>query len=134
MLIFSQAPGKYPLQVAPATTSWVVIASDGTAYTTVALLLAAGKTPFPKTNRTNSTPGTVGLDPGMKIQSITLNTVNAGAPGSAFYVEFNPQTAPSGTAGEFIASGAYDVEPGHISQLWVSLTVAGDTLSILARY
>lgn len=128
MLIFNQAPGKYPLQVVPASTAWRVISSDGGAYATVAALLAAGKQPFPKSD------GTIGLDLGMKIQSITLSTVNAGAPGSAFYVAFNPQTPPTGTAAEFIASGAYDVEPGHISQLWVSLTVAGDTLDILARY
>lgn len=127
-LVFGHAPGKYPLQVTPGTTSWVVISSDGNAYTSVAALLAAGKTWFPRTN------GTIGLDLGMKIQSITLSTVNAGAPGSAFYVAFNPQTPPTGTAGEFISSGLYDVETGHISQLWIGLTAAGDTLDILARY
>lgn len=128
MLILSQAPGKYALQVTPGTTSWVVISSDGNAYTSVAALLAAGKTWFPRTN------GTVGLDLGMKIQSITISTVNSGAPGSAFYVAFNPQAPPSGTAGEFISSGVYDVETGHISQLWIALTAATDVINILARY
>lgn len=128
-IVFQHAPGKYALQVVPATTSWVVIASDGTTYATVALLLAAGKQPFPKSD------GTRGLDLGMKVQSLTLSTVNTGAAGSAFYVAYNPQTQPSGTAAELVQpGGVYFVEPGNITQLWVSLTASGDTLDILLRY
>lgn len=128
MLVFGLASSKYALEVAPATTSWRVISSDGGAYATVAALLAAGKQPFPKSD------GTIGLDPGMKLQSLTLSTSNAGAAGSGFYVAYNPQTPPSGTAAEFIETTVYFTEVGHIWQLWVSLTVSSDTLQILARY
>lgn len=128
-LVFGLATGKYPLQLAPATTSWVIVASDGSTYTTKALLLAAGKQPFPKSD------GTIGLDLGMKLQSVTLSSVNAGAAGSPFYVAFNPQTPPSGTAAELIEPGGiYFNETGHVSQLWVALTTAGDTIDLLARY
>lgn len=127
-LVFGLATGKYPLEVAVGSTSWRVISSDGNAYASVAALLAAGKQPFPKSD------GTIGLDLGMKLQSVTLSTSSAGAPGSAFYVAFNPQTAPSGTAGEFVEAGIYFNETGHVSQLWVSLTASSDVLQILARY
>lgn len=106
-----------------------MVASDGSTYTTVAALLAAGKQPFPKSD------GTHGLDLGMKLQSVTLSSANAGAAGSPFYVAYNPQTPPAGTAAEEIQPGGlYFTEGGHISQLWLALTAAGDTIDLLARY
>lgn len=128
-LVFGLATGKYPLQITPATTLWVIVASDGSTYTTKALLLAAGKQPFPKSD------GTIGLDLGMKLQSVTLSSVNGGVAGSPFYVAFNPQAPPSGTAAEGIQPGGiYFNETGHISQLWIALTASGDTIDILSRY
>lgn len=57
-------------------TTWGIVASDGTLYTTVALMKAAGKQAFPH--------GVIG--PAMQLEHLTLrSTDNSNADGSQFY-------------------------------------------------
>lgn len=128
MLIFPLATGVLNAFAAPGSTNWVLVGTSGTTYASVAACLAAGDQPFPKSN------GTIGLDPGMKVQTLTLTSVNAGAAGSAFFFTKNSQTIPP-TAGDFVNNaGMQIVLPGHISQLWLKLTASGDTVECMAQY
>lgn len=130
MLIAPFSPNKFFQQSAPGVTTWVIIATDGTTYGTLALLRAAGKTPYPASN------GTIGLDLGMKIQTLTMRSVtSAGADGSPFYCNINPEVTPTGTNGQLISgSGQQFVHAGHIWTVWVSLTTSTDTIELLGSY
>lgn len=128
MLIFPLATGVLNAFAAPGSTSWVLVGTSGTTYTSVAACLAAGDQPYPKSN------GTTGLDLGMKMQTLTLTSVNDGAAGSAFFFTKNSQTIPP-TAGDFVNNqGMQIVLPGHISQLWIKLTASGDTIECFGQY
>lgn len=129
MLIFPLATGTFNAFAAPNSTNWVLVGTSGTTYASVAACLAAGDQPFPKAN------GTTGLDLGMKVQTLTLASVNTNAAGGAFYFSKNPQTPPTGTAGDFVnSSGMQIVIPGNITQLWLKLTAATDTIECFAQY
>ena len=128
MLIFPHAPGVMNAFAAPGSTAWVLVGSSGTTYASVAACLAAGDQPYPKSN------GTIGLDLGQKIQTLVLTSVNGGASGSAFFFTKNSQTIPP-TVGDFVNNqGMQIVLPGHISQLWLKLTAAGDTIEVFGQY
>lgn len=128
MLIFPLATGVLNAFAAPGSTAWVLVGTSGTTYASVAACLAAGDQPYPRSN------GTTGLDPGMKVQTLTLTSVNASAAGSAFFFTKNSQTIPP-TVGDFVnLSGMQIVLPGHISQLWLKLTASGDTIECMAQY
>ena len=124
MLIFPHAPNQITQQAVPGDTSWRIVASDGTTYTSTALMLAAGRVPFPS------------LDPGMFLQTITLRSVNAGADGSPFYYAKNPNpTPPTGTNGQLVSgSGQQMVAAGNVWTVWVKLTAATDTIELLGQY
>lgn len=130
MLIFPHSPNTVSAFAAPGSTSWVVVAMDGTTYTTTAALVAAGKTFFPYGNASVQ-----GLDLGMKLQTLTLTSVNAGAAGSAFYFSKNPQVTPSGTIGEFVNNnGMQIVVPGTVWQIWIKLTASTDTIELFGQF
>lgn len=77
-----------------SSTSWLVLASDGTAYTSLAALQSAGKTPFP------------GLDAGITPDSILLQCkTGTFANGEAFLVAFNRSTAPTDSEAIVLSSG-----------------------------
>jgi hypothetical protein len=130
MLIFPNAPNVFNAFASPGSTSWVLVGSSGTTYASVAACIAAGDQPYPKSN------GTVGLDPGMKLQTLTLTSVNGGAAGSAFYFTKNNQTIPpTGTAGDFVNNaGMQIVIPGTIWQVWIKLTASTDTIQLMGQY
>lgn len=128
MLIFPLATGVLNAFAAPASTAWVLVGTSGTTYASVAACLAAGDQPYPRTN------GTTGLDPGMKLQTLTLTSVNGNGAGSPFFFTKNSQTIPP-TQGDFVnSSGMQIVLPGHISQLWIKLTASGDTIECMGQY
>lgn len=121
-------------------TKWHVVAMDGTGYTTLALLLAAGKTPYPFGNST-----TPGLDPGHFLQGLIVRSMVAGtgADGSAFYIAVSRGAAFSSLASEalrdqqsLLVSGGgqmfgYD---GGLWNVWVRKTVASDEIILQGSY
>lgn len=127
-LVFGFFPNRTPDALFSAnTTAWQLLASDGTGYSSLALLLAVGKVCWP------------GLDKGMNIGALSLETRAADAAGSPFYYYINPptawQAAPLAGGGEWVPGGAILVEnPGSIYQLWVQKTVGTDVLVPIYRY
>ena len=117
--VSTQAPNVAQVTATPPDTSWRVIASDGTTYTTLAALLAAGKTPYP------------GLDPGAYLQSLSIVSVAGGAPGSAFSFRKNPLTTP--TTGQLVPAGVTWVMSGKVETIWVS-TNGTDSLNLHGAY
>lgn len=122
------APNPLPANVSPGDTNWHVIASDGTPYTTMALLLAAGKRPYP------------GIDPGGRIKSCLLRSITtAGAPGSGVLYKLDPK---NGTAPTTIADA--DNEVGGSDQqvslkcpfriIWLKALSATDYIKLDGRH
>ena len=107
-------------------TAWRAVATDGTAYTTLALLVAAGKTPFP------------GLDPGVTLATLLARSIAPAGPsdGSAFYIQFNSATQPgSDNAAHFVsASGQTITFQGPFNNVWVRKTVAADNVVLEGAY
>ncbi len=118
--------------VNPASTNWLIIGINKstrvvTAYTSKALLLAAGDRLFP------------GLDPGGRIGQCLLNSVDSTlmAPGGPVLYKCDPITAPT------TAADADNVEFGETQQislpcpfreLWLKFTDATDYAKLAGRY
>ena len=126
MLVEAFWPNTITAQYSTSSTSWEVIASDGTGYTSLASLASAGKTPF----------GVTAIGPGASLGQLRLSTVNSGAAGSPFWYQFNAGTQPSNdsAAGFNEGSGQITIEsPGQILCVWVQKTTGGDTLILQGK-
>jgi hypothetical protein len=125
--VISQAylPNSISLGVTPSDTSWRVVASDGTTYTTLALLVAAGKTPFPAGN----TFASIVASP----CRLYARSDASGSDGSNFYVATNQKTAP--TTGQLIdgSGGQQLVIDGPFQNLWLK-TNGTDQIDLLFQY
>lgn len=127
MLVFGHAPNKIELNFAAGVATWVVISTDGVGYASLAALFAANKVPWPRSN------GTVGLDPGMMLQSLTASTFNGTTDGSGFFLVVNSANAP--TNAEFVSGGGQKfTQAGQVWNVWVKLTDGTDTLALLGQY
>lgn len=119
-------PNPLPANVAPNGTSWVVVASDGTTYSTVAALLAAGKRPYP------------GLDPGGRIGSCLLHSISStGGAGSGFLYKRDTTTAPSAVsdAENTVAGSDQQVSVACPFRLiWVKNVSGTDRIILDGRY
>lgn len=115
-------PNPRNAKVAPASTSWVVVASDGSTYSTMALLIAAGKRPYP------------GLDHGGRIGTCLLHAVtSSGGAGSPIYYALDEPTTPT----EENVLGGSDQQvsiAGPFRNLWLKLTNASDIVMVNGRY
>jgi len=105
------------IQDSDTTTSWHVIASDGTGYTSFALMQAAGKLPWP------NLPG------GSMVNALSLEALAAaGGAGSQIYYAWNTVTTP--TVGISVLTGVRQVTPGMIYNLWIQKTVGTDLVEL----
>ena len=119
-------PNRLIAQYSTSSTSWEVVATDGTGYSTLAALTAAGKTPF----------GVTAIGPGATIGQLTIRTENGGADGSPMWYQING-SAPSGTgSAEFVSGSGQTIidSPGQMLIIWVQKTTAGDTVILQAKY
>lgn len=124
-----------------AVTTWGILATDGVLYTTLALLLAAGKTAFPDPN----------LWPGAMPKDVVLRSEDGfGSSGGRFYYKLTPpSTFTGGSSTETTrdnqsqlvgnADQAYSVGEGNdcpqnISQVWVRKLAATDIISVSVKY
>lgn len=117
-------------KITAASIVWSVVASDGTLYTTLALMAAASKVAWP------------GLDPGQFIQTLAVKSeLNnaAGGDGSPAYICFNQSLVTADTQGiEVSGSGQTLVFDGMkppnsvkaIWNVWVRKTVSTDYLTL----
>ena len=112
-----------------STTVWKIISSDGNAYNSLALLLAAGKTAWPA------------LDQGETIQHLVLLSRATGAAtlGAGFYFRTNLSVAP--TYGTLVLGGVTYSYPGFapvervvVSNLWILQSAASDVINISAIF
>lgn len=109
-----------------------ICATDGSQYSSIALLLAAGKTAFP------------GLESeGLYPQSIVLTSMASGdaAAGSLFTFAVNAQSAPTygtvvqGGGQQFVVPGLDARTPQLLQNVWiVSMVAASDDISITAIF
>ena len=118
-------PNSIELEVLTGATGWHIIATDGTGYTTPALMLAAGKKPFPS------------LPLGSIVASLETKGIAAGggAPGSPYYISINP-AGGTPTIGKEVGGNdqAFVFGPGQINTLWINLTVGSDTPELYLTY
>lgn len=120
-MVYQYAPNPVnALYNASESGAWKIIASDGSSYSTLALLTAAGKNPYPY------------LGAGMFLQYLTLRSENgSGAAGSGFYYQTGVTTAPSDfSKATWVAGGTPEPIPGPVRYLWVYKTVSGDRVFI----
>lgn len=90
------------VHVSQADTNINFIAHDGTGYTTLALLYAAGKYPFPCLDPSNPS-----INPGMYPKALLARTENgSGADGGNAYIAFNISTIPASSATMSLIDGA----------------------------
>ena len=123
VLTSSGRPNRIPLPVyfaaAGGATGWQIMALDGTGYTTVAAMQAAGKKPWPS------------LPLGAWDCLIKTKGIAAGgdAPGSAYQIVVNPTGGGPPATGDEIAGLDYTQidSTGYINTVWVSLSVGSDT-------
>ncbi len=121
-------------EATPTDTAIRILASDGTSYTTKALLDAAGKVPWP------------GLDPGMNLGKLSVRSLAAGGVtnGSGFNYIIN-QTKPGSIATmKFVSGGGQERQSGStksfgnelsmVWQLWFAMSVNTDILEATFEY
>jgi hypothetical protein len=121
-----------------AVNTWGMLATDGTQYTTLALLQAAGKVAFPGTAHQGIYP-----------MSLALRSEDgSGAAGGRFYFAVNRGTEFSGLASEalrdnkaqlvgnsdqvFVYPGVTEVTMEPISNVWIRKLTAGDEVIVQA--
>jgi hypothetical protein len=105
------------LQDTDNTTAWHVIASDGTGYTSFALMEQAGKLPWP------NLPG------GSMVNAMSLEAIaSGGGAGSQIYYRWNTTITPS--SGISVLTAVRQVTPGMIYNLWIQKTVGTDVVEL----
>lgn len=119
MIFSTYAPNRQTAVDTTNSTGWLILASDSTTYTTLALLLAAGKKPFP------------GLDPGMFCQSVTVEDVTAA---NSIAIGWNAATAPTGDSATLIPGGSQYTIPGQIWNLWIQKSTGTDHVVVTVLY
>lgn len=83
MLVTTHYPNPAKGRFVPGVTTWVFLASDNSTYATMALLLAAGKKPYPS------------LDFGQRLGTCLLHTAASdGTAGSGCYYVRDMTTTP----------------------------------------
>jgi hypothetical protein len=127
------APNPLEVKEANAVTTWIVLASDGVGYASLALLAAAGKKPYPWAY--GSTPG-LDQGSGMWLQTLTLLAEGAaGAAGSAFYYAVDRATQPANDLPGVLVVAATTVEIiGPLWNLWIRKTVGTDDVNLYGKY
>lgn len=121
-------------QNAPGDTSIRILASDGSSYTTLALLQAAGKTPFP------------GLDPGMNLGKLSTRSIATGgtADGSPFSFLYNQAKPASIAAMKYQSGSGQERQEGSTKslgnelfmlwELWFAMSVGTDIFEATFEY
>ena len=136
MLTQRQYPNRIELEVVPGVITWVVLATDGTTYATLAALVAAGKKAWPQ-SYTLSGVLQPGIDNFTGLGPLTAQSDAAGSAGSAFYIEINQASAPSSdNPGALVLSGgsaSYD-DVASLYNVWVRMTSPSDKLRLTLRY
>lgn len=134
-VVMQVAPNHIIKHFTTSTNGWRIIANDGTEYTTLALLKAALKGPFPyDADPRNATyPG---IPIGTPIQYIMLRSENgSGADGSPFYVAFDYATAPTDNDAHLVSgSGQTITFPGGFNNIWLRKTTAGDEIILTVGF
>lgn len=109
-----------------AAATWRVVASDLTVFASMALLLAAGKKPWP------------GLDQGQTCESLIVRSdTGAGADGAPFYIAFNRTDAvlpTDATADDLVSGSGQQFFDNQVRNVWIRKTVAGDRIFLRGRY
>lgn len=118
-MIFNYAPNRQTAVDTTNSTSFLLLASDGSTYSSVALLLAAGKTPFP------------GLDPGMFAQSVTVENVTAA---NAIAVAWNTASTPTGDTSTLVPGGSQFTFPGQVWNVWLQKSTGTDHVVATVLY
>lgn len=122
------APNRITAANTDNSTSWLIIAMDGTGYADLATLKAAGKTPFPYGNAT-----TPGLDPGLFLQSLSVENVTD--PTKSFAVAWNTAVAPTGDSATLIPGNIPQFTfPGTVWNVWVEKSVGTNHLVFTGLY
>ena len=129
-------PNKVEFDFVIGVITWVILATDGTNYATLAALTAAGKSPWP---HSYTLSGTIqpGIDQGFNMLGpLTAQSDAAGAAGSLFYLETNLATAPVTDNPGALAtgSGISFTDVGTLNNVWVRMLSATDKLRITLRY
>lgn len=125
MLVSQYTPNRIVKHAVPGDTAWRIVASDGTTYTTYALLVAAGKVPYP------------GLDAGGHLEWMTLRSeTGAGADGDPFYYHIGGVATISNDNDGFLVSGAGQIVniPGPIKTVWIRATTGTDEIILEGAY
>jgi hypothetical protein len=125
-MVFQYAPNRTTLDVTAVSTTWNVVAADGTLYPTLAALAAAGKRPWPA------------LDPGTFLQYLTSRSaLSTGiADGGPYGIAFNQSTPPTDTAGSRLVSGGGQTinDPGPLWNVWLRKTSGNDIIELVGGY
>jgi hypothetical protein len=129
-------PNKIEFDASPGVNTWVVLATDGTVYGSLALLTASGKLPWP---RSYTLAGVIqpGLEQNTGLGSLLAQTDAGGVAGSGFYLEYNLATAPAtdNPATFTPAGGTYAIDDvGTLNNVWVRLLTASDKLRLTVRF
>jgi len=124
--VFQYAPNRVYLDLSASSTTWNVVATDGTLYASIAALRTAGKSPWPN------------LDPGGFLQFLSYrSTTSTGiADGGPFGVAINQAAAPTDTTGSRLVSGSGQTinDPGPVYCIWIRKTTATDIVQLTGGY
>lgn len=119
---------------APGDTAIRILAADGSSYTTLALLEAAGKTPWP------------GLDPGMNMGKLSIRSIATGGTtdGSGFNYIINEIKPSAISSMKRVSGGGQERQSGStkafgndlqfVWQLWFAMSVSTDIIEATFEY
>lgn len=130
------APNNKVMKYTAAGTAWVVIATDGVGYASLAAMATAGKKAWPGFKDTDG-------DVGMFLQSMTIVAESgAGAAGSGLYVAINKgatfsslaNDAARDDAADFIPAGGTRTYNGPVNNVWIRKVTGADEVSIVGYF
>lgn len=102
-------------------TTILMIASDGVGYATYALLIAAGKVPWP------------GLDAGSIMPKVIVENLTTA--GNSFAVAWNTLTAPVVANMTQVLGNTVPFQiNGDVKNIWIIKTIGTDTIGITGQF
>lgn len=141
-LISRWAPNSITCCAVPGNTGWYIVATDGSCYTSMANLIAAGDKPF-GTFYENSGGSVLQRDAGLWYQSVNISGDNGSIGGatSGAQIAFNQTEIPSSNANpppqgvlNLPASSNISSSIGGFSNVWINLENAGDRLYFVCEF
>lgn len=134
-IVKQEFPNRLELETTDVSTqvpTWIVLATDGIGYPSLAAIAAAGKKPWP----TSYLPGQPGIDEGMHsmLGTLTAQSDNAGAIGSAFYIETNLASAPVSDNPGALVTTSFLTDASDLRNVWIRKTAATDKIRLTLRY